>query len=730
MWANDASYMAVSVAFYGLAVFCNFPHYMATIYRAYGTRADFCKYRFFTAYVTLLMAFTVVFIHWFPQAIPWLFTLYLTWSPWHYTGQNFGIAMMFVRRQGATPSKLDRNLIFYSYVASYWVWFVSMHGQQHDHPYTVSLGIPAGWVDPISMVLLTVFLMCGGIGLVRLSAQIGWRKLMPAVVLHLTQFMWFVATTFLGVFMDKDVPPVYYSAGVLAFMHCAQYLWITVYYAKKETEAGARGRDRKWRPFHYWAVLIVGGLALFIPGPWAISLLFPKQDFVASYLIFTSMVNIHHFILDGAIWKLRDGRIARLLLGKRPDPAEKENQVALQNASVAQWLRRAGDWMFGQTQSAHWMRVSFGVGIIAIGVVDQFQNYLVMSGQRNPERWETAALLNPADSRVHLQRATALHDEGKLEEAITAARAAVAIDPRNHVAQGRLAQLLAKNGEIEEAREIYAEFGDRLNYSYDSLVTQGVIAANDGDFTRASDYFSRALKINEAGEEALIRLAEAQQLGGDAAVSRDRFEEYLQLISWLNAAAAEDPEKAETEAALIAQREREALRVHLQLAESYLAEDGDGEAETRRRAAEHLIAATGLAEEQENWRAFSAASGKLARLAIEEGRIAMAQRYYAGAVMAAIDGGDAYAAGVGWYNFARFFGSLPVEEFGTEAVTCAAAALNAWGLTGEASAEERAAAQKLLDELLEKGIILPGREESKRMLRSIVSDALAATDPG
>ena len=29
-----------------------------------------------------------------------LFTLYLTWSPWHYTGQNYGIAVMFLRRRG------------------------------------------------------------------------------------------------------------------------------------------------------------------------------------------------------------------------------------------------------------------------------------------------------------------------------------------------------------------------------------------------------------------------------------------------------------------------------------------------------------------------------------------------------------------------------------------------------------------------------------------------------
>jgi hypothetical protein len=31
-------------------------------------------------------------------------------------------------------------------------------------------------------------------------------------------------------------------------------------------------------------------------------------------LLTASIVNLHHFVLDGAIWTLRDGRVARMLL--------------------------------------------------------------------------------------------------------------------------------------------------------------------------------------------------------------------------------------------------------------------------------------------------------------------------------------------------------------------------------------------------------------------------------
>jgi len=37
-----------SIAFYGLALLFNYPHYMATIYRAYHRAEEFHKYRIFT----------------------------------------------------------------------------------------------------------------------------------------------------------------------------------------------------------------------------------------------------------------------------------------------------------------------------------------------------------------------------------------------------------------------------------------------------------------------------------------------------------------------------------------------------------------------------------------------------------------------------------------------------------------------------------------------------------
>jgi len=107
--AASSNTLAWSVAFYGLAFVFNYPHYMATLYRAYHTSEDFHKYRVFTVHITALAVATLILSHFWIRALPWIFTLYLTWSPWHYSGQNYGLFMMFARRGGAQPSTAERR---------------------------------------------------------------------------------------------------------------------------------------------------------------------------------------------------------------------------------------------------------------------------------------------------------------------------------------------------------------------------------------------------------------------------------------------------------------------------------------------------------------------------------------------------------------------------------------------------------------------------------------------
>ena len=80
--ANSYSH-AWGVAFYFLALLSNYPHFMATVYRAYHTRDEFEKYRTYTVHLALLLALAGVLTHVWYALLPWIFTLYICWSPWH-----------------------------------------------------------------------------------------------------------------------------------------------------------------------------------------------------------------------------------------------------------------------------------------------------------------------------------------------------------------------------------------------------------------------------------------------------------------------------------------------------------------------------------------------------------------------------------------------------------------------------------------------------------------------
>src|SRR5579863_10419977 len=261
-----------SVVFYVLAVFFNYPHYMATIYRAYHRAEDFQKYRIFTVHTTALILMTLLLSHYWLRLLPWIFTIYLTWSPWHYSGQNYGLFMMFARRAGADPDKATRRALYGAFVVSYLILFLGFHTGPSSESLFLSLGIPRVVSRWEQIILSVAFVVLSAYGLRNLARTTGWRKLIPSLTLFSSQFLWFLLPAAISLIKGLEIPQNRYSSGVLAVMHAAQYLWITSYYARREaTGNAAENTSRKWRPLAYFGVLVVGGIALFVPGPWLAS---------------------------------------------------------------------------------------------------------------------------------------------------------------------------------------------------------------------------------------------------------------------------------------------------------------------------------------------------------------------------------------------------------------------------------------------------------------------------
>ncbi|MGB8581402.1 MAG: hypothetical protein WCD47_11320 [Candidatus Sulfotelmatobacter sp.] len=514
-----SSVRAWSIIFYILAFFFNYPHYMATIYRAYHRPEDFQKYRIFTVHITALIALTLILSHSWARVLPWIFTIYLTWSPWHYSGQNYGLFMMFARRAGAKPSDATRRALYGAFIVSYLILFLGFHTGASSDPLFISIGIPAAVSRLEQLLLALAFLALAAFGLLRLSRDTGWRKLLPSLTLFSSQFLWFLLPAGISLMKGWEVPQSRYSTGVLAVMHSAQYLWITSYYARRE----AAGENRRnWHAWAYFGVLLAGGIALFVPGPWLASRLF-HHDFTTSFLIFTALINIHHFILDGAIWKLRDGRIASLLLNSRVRVAD----VASETGSR---LAKAWVWISGGTTGARQLRIGAAVLLLLWGTLDQVRYYWALHAD-DLKDLRRAALLDSFDSPLQLRLARQELEQGEMQAAESALQAGVRVNPADPAPRQALLRLLIGQKRFDEA---FALTNSSLQFApkdVNLLVDRGLLAQGCGHPDQAVESWKRALAIDPSHASAHLYLADELDRERQPLEAAAHYTKFLEIIA-------------------------------------------------------------------------------------------------------------------------------------------------------------------------------------------------------
>ena len=595
---------------------------MATVYRAYHTRTEFEKYRIFTVHIALLLALAGVVAHvWYPL-LPWIFTLYICWSPWHYTGQNFGLLMMFARRSGLAPSSAERNAIHLSFIASFLLLMLSFHTGSSGDALILSLGLPARVTLPARAVLALFFLGAGGWALVSMSRRSSLLAILAPLTLAVTQFLWFLLPAMIELFSGHEVPQTRYSSGILAVLHSAQYLWITSYY--QEREARERG-DVHWRFSRYLWTLIAGGIALFIPGPWIASRIF-HADFAASFLTFTALVNIHHFILDGALWKLRDSRVAAFLLNtkERVQGSEAQERGALQSAA---------HWLTSSSPAARGIRIGSVALLLAWATMDQLHFYWSSEADSLPAL-ERAAELNPDDSSVQMRLARAETLAGKRDASLAALRRAASISPETLPLQEAYARGLIEAGREADAYVQYQKILFRWPRNTDALVNYALLAQRQGHGDEAIDSWQRAIAIEPGQANAQMYLAQALDRRGEAQAAARHYRAYLQIV-----ASHRDEHRRET-ATVIAALVKVA--------------DADAAANHQDEAFEGYNAAIQFAEKANDKALRSLALVHLADLEEKrQGMVAAATAYQrALAIDASLS--DPVSAGSDWFNYGQF----------------------------------------------------------------------------
>ena len=626
-WGSPSHAHAWNIGFYLLAIIFNYPHFMATIYRAYHTRESFEKYKFFTLHLTLLIVVTSVLLHAFTAALPWVFTLYICWSPWHYSGQNYGLLLMFVRRSGKTLTGVERRFLRAAFVTSYLMLLASFETGGSSDPLILSLGLPAKITMIARLVLAAAFVILGFFALQRLVREGGIRQMAAPLTLFSTQFLWFVLPTLLELHANYQIPQTRYSSGILAVLHSAQYLWITSYYQRREARAAGR---TGWRLAVYFVALIAGGIALFIPGPWLVSYAF-HFDFTTSFLIFTALVNIHHFLLDGAIWKLRDSRVASLLIdrsGKTATgiPAPPATGHSREDSSPSRW------WIASSLAKPA-VQITLVALLFLWGGLDQL-HFALGTDQESLPSLLRAARLNPYDSLTDERLAAAEMKEGQRSEALESLRRALEANPRNEGLQQWYAREIIADGRYEDATSTTAEMLALFPRDADALLNYGLLAARLGHGDEAIRSWEKAVEVDANQPRAQFYLADALENKKDSAGAEPHWQAFLDF----GQAHPDDP------AATPAQRISAAVRL------------GDDQARANQfvAARENYQFATDLAEKTGDAKLESLSLAHLADFQEKSGDQRGAAHSYQRGLELDAKSDDPSGAAVDWFNYGQF----------------------------------------------------------------------------
>jgi hypothetical protein len=242
------------------------------------------------------------------RVAPMFVKMVILWSPYHFSGQTLGISLVYARRAGVAVTRPMRVALA-GLVFSAFAWATaraeSGPGVRRylgvEHP---KLGVPPWVVDGLAVALA----VCGVVLVVLL---VRWclreRRIVPPIVLLPTaaQLVWFVA--------GRD----YERFQVLVpFFHSLQYLLVawTVHLADRlpERAVGPSPLVAAAETARWWMTNALLGLGLFAVWPWLCTFL--GYELLFAMAVTSAAVQVHHFFVDGVIWKLTNPRVRSPLL--------------------------------------------------------------------------------------------------------------------------------------------------------------------------------------------------------------------------------------------------------------------------------------------------------------------------------------------------------------------------------------------------------------------------------
>ena len=285
----------------------NYAHFASSTVRFYTKPGTKSAHPFVAWGLPLLFGVAIVLGIYAPDAVGRNVTaLFLSWSPYHYAAQAYGLSLLYCHRSGIALTGREKAGLWWICMLP----FIRAMLKPRDNSIVDVMGVSGvGWLFPgafetpvVAGFLDVVVTVLGPLVFVLpLAFAFYGRTRLPnlALLLVLCNAMWMVAFS-------------RFDAAMLATVgHSIQYLCIVAYVHGKDALArtGPKQRTSSFHMAGFYFVSVAGGVFLFLIVPVLIDLtaglggIAVKPTEVS--LMVAVAINLHHFIVDGYIWRSR-----------------------------------------------------------------------------------------------------------------------------------------------------------------------------------------------------------------------------------------------------------------------------------------------------------------------------------------------------------------------------------------------------------------------------------------
>jgi hypothetical protein len=270
----------------------NWAHFAASTVRLYTKPDAVTTWPFLTLalpVVTIVVVSAVVAIG--EPVGRYLFALYLLWSPFHYSAQAYGLGVMYAYRSGSALEPADRRLIRWTCLLPFFWTLLQPQGG-------LGLVLPAGFFAgfplrvPLSQTLTVLSLAVPIAAFVWLKHRRG--IVLPAISLAVifSNAIWWTAFNWFDAFIWATV------------FHGIQYLAIVlIFHIRDQERIATNAHGWLYHTALFYGTCLVLGFVLFQKWPQVYWL--AGYDIGRAALLVIAVINIHHFVVDAYIWKLR-----------------------------------------------------------------------------------------------------------------------------------------------------------------------------------------------------------------------------------------------------------------------------------------------------------------------------------------------------------------------------------------------------------------------------------------